>query len=164
MRDSITLQRFHVARARRSQAGAENDLQMQRKALAQTWIVYHLAAAHAQVTLERGGKRRLASGHLTQVALDIHHFVLAVCSSCLAHHSSALQETPIRSCDDFERWVFNLHNSVNKRLRLAELPDSEFEAVRTFYRASLKSLGPRVTSASLSRNLPTLRPRFCHSC
>lgn len=133
-------------------------------AFAQSWIVYHLAAAAAQRHF-KPASRRYATGLLRKVALDLHYFVLSACPRCAQHHLSYLREHPIEGAQDLERWVFDLHNDVNARTGKPLLAESEFEAVAQHYREALQCVGPKGVHAKLlSSALPVLRTRWCYRC
>lgn len=153
------------SRQKHARSEPEGELNQDvKESFAQTWILYHLAGALAQRTLETSRKRRIATEQLERLAMDIHHFVLVVCGSCYTHHALMLREFPISECADFEKYVFDMHNRVNERVGVKALAPEDFDAVREHYRTSLESMGRGVTATVLSRSLPILAPRFCYSC
>ena len=135
-----------------------------RAAMAQAWVVYHLAGALAQKKSERGHKVYAAS-ILTRVAMDIHHFILRSCPSCFEHHTDFLKKNPINGhIQDFEAYVFGLHNAVNERAGRELCTD--LDSVRAHYRKQLARLeeAGSVTVGALADALPTTNGRYCYTC
>lgn len=153
---------FHRLASARDSGVEERATSRRELALSQTWILYHLTGAMAQRTANKHGNRVYASGVLDRVALDLHHFVLVACDSCYRHHREYLDTHPIKEANDYERWVFDMHNSVNRRLGKSEITD--FDAVRDHYRAQLELVGYNATATVISAALPVTVGRYCYNC
>lgn len=138
-----------------------------RERIAQSWIVYHLAAALAE--RNRRHNDRFATETMRKISLDLHHFVLTACKACSDHHLAYLAAHPVDDAvaleGGFEEWVFDLHNAVNQRAGKPVLAKVEhLPAVVAHYREALDCLGRGATTTLLSRALPVLTSRFCYGC
>lgn len=150
----------------------ERDRDRRTRALAATWIVYHLGAALAMARKGAEGsnrgsrselrRRQYALGQFQRIVNDIHYYVLAACKSCYEHHEAYMKAHPVTPQTDFELWVFELHNAVNHRI--GKPPATDFEAVRDHYRGQLALLEGHATVETLSRALPAVAGRYCYSC
>ena len=139
-----------------------------RDAMRKTWVIYHTAGAMAYESQRRGNSAAFSFSILRRIAMDIHHFVVSACPRCLHHHTEYLRQHLPRAIArqhiDYERFVFDLHNAITERTGGTALPDAEFDAVRQHYREQLRSMGPAVSTYSLSMALPTLAGRWCYDC
>jgi hypothetical protein len=145
-----------------SRTGDQTDEALIKDAMRQAWIAYHLAAALAAQALQRGGARKYCISLLQRMSKDIHYFVLQSCKVCHMHHHEYCARVPIRKCGDFERWVFDLHNCVNRNL---DKPiEKDFDAVRDYYRGQIESLGTDANVTSISKAMPAIFGRYCYDC
>lgn len=140
----------------------ERDEARRRTALAQTWVLLHLGGALAQRSSLRNKKGKYAFDAFKKLSEDAKHYVLSACSTCRSHYDEYLKTNAFTQNTDFERWVFDLHNSVNERLN--KDVEGDFEQVRDYYRKELESLGRDITITKLSNALPAIAGRYCYSC
>ena len=135
----------------RSKKSAEDEERKEeeeeiRERIAQSWIVYHLAAALAE--RNRRHNDRFATETMRKISLDLHHFVLTACKACSDHHLAYLAAHPVDDAvaleGGFEEWVFDLHNAVNQRAGKPVLAKGEhLPAVVAHYREALTRQGRR---------------------
>lgn len=139
------------------------------EALSKTWVIYHTCAACAQTLIEaRASNADYAYSFFRKIALDINNFVLSACPMCKKHHEAQLQSflNASKTCrtPDYERFVFELHNSASRESGKDGLPESQYRDVCAHYREMSARLGRGITASRLSQSLPTLRSRFCYDC
>ena len=156
---------FAALRRIQSKKLQQSDDEAVRQAMAQSWIIYHLAGALAQRAVERGNKPTYAASVLARVSADIHHYVLQSCRSCFDHHAAYLRLHPIDGqVRDFEKYVFDMHNHVNVVADKPQLTPVDFTAVREHYRGTLGRMGKQTTATVLSKSLPAIYGRYCYDC
>ena len=143
-------------------------------AMQQAWVVYHLAASVSELLKQAGNNVGYSNGVTQRVALDIQHFVLAACPVCHAHHKENMRPL-LKACSrherstgaafDCERFVFDLHNDVNRARGTAVMPEDRFAEVREHYRGAAQRF-PRglPTATAMSRAMPVLVGRYCYDC
>ena len=126
------------------------------------WIVYHLSAALAARQSRRSrASSTFARDGFRKMMLDIHNFVVKACEACAVHHEDYMRTHPVGQ--DFEKWVYELHNAVNRRVGHPE--EEDFATVQKHYQNQLDAIGgDRVTMATLSRALIAINGRFCYEC
>ena len=149
-------------RVRQSKGGQAKFEQQVKAAICQAWIAYHLAGTLAQRARERKYPRKYCTSLLQTMSADLHHFVLQSCHTCFQHHAQYVASHPIDKVEDYERWVFDLHNAVNVKLNKAI--ESDFGAVRQHYRDQAQSLGKLANITRLSAAVPAVHGRYCYNC